>query len=673
MQTIHIEQTTKRYLSTLRYLEHIKKTGKINLLTRSQRNALRSRLFRYMACIKRYLKLGTLSAGLFATSIIDMDAQCQMNRLIPTQTSFSTFLRIQKPAFADIDGDGDFDLVTGNAKGKINTYENIDGFFRPILGLLNPFNAVDVESRAAPSFVDIDNDGDLDAFIGKESGEIIFLRNDGNVFIEIIGVGNPLNDVDVIARSNPTFVDIDNDGDSDAIIGNSNSIRVYKKNEEGVFLEVTGIDNPLDDIGFISNAAPTFADIDKDGDSDLFVGDLYGAIKYFRNDNGTFNEITGSGNLFNDLADGVSAGPAFIDIDNDGDLDVFIGDASEKIRFLRNANNAFSEVIVSDISMHTVDLGSLTAPTFGDLDGDSDEDAFIGLNDGTIRTFINDNGVFNEAVGSNNPFDGIDVGSFAKPVLVDIDGTDSDTDLDLVLGQSDGTISYYKNTNGSFALLQGAADPFLGVDFGSHSAPAFVDFDGDNDKDAFVGFLDGTIHYFRNDEGTFNRMTGSNNPFNGVDVGVFANPSFLLFNASRALVGNDEGTIQEFEKIANQYVLVSDSPFQGIDVGDVSTPTFVLNSNKVIIGSESGKLFAFSDQGVRSTVWNGPFNSNWHGDPNNWEWLKIPEAECDDVHVFGGSVLKVDPTQIAEGRTLTVRNGGQFEVKAAAELNIDPN
>ena len=53
--------------------------------------------------------------------------------------------------------------------------------------------------------------------------------------------------------------------------------------------------------------------------------------------------------------------------------------------------------------------------------------------------------------------------------------------------------------------------------------------------------------------------------------------------------------------------------------------------------------------------------------------MAIPEAGCDDVHVFSGSVLVVDPSQVGKGRTLTIRKGGQFEVSLGGELIIDPD
>ena len=101
--------------------------------------------------------------------------------------------------------------------------------------------------------------------------------------------------------------------------------------------------------------------------------------------------------------------------------------------------------------------------------------------------------------GTANPLNNVDAGSFSKPILADIDG---DRDLDLVVGNSDGTLKYYKNigsvTTPSYAEQTGTANPFNGVNVGDFSSPVFSDLDGDGDRDLIVGAGDGTLRYYRN-------------------------------------------------------------------------------------------------------------------------------------------------------------------------------
>jgi len=602
-----------------------------------------------------------------------------MNRQpIPVTSSFAPLLNGPYSSLADIDADGDFDLIMGNSAGTISTYENQNGVFKRLYGIIDPFDGVDIGSRSAPTFIDIDADGDPDAFIGESDGIINFFRNDNGVFSQKFGSTNPLNGVYIDQRSSPTFIDIDLDDDFDAFIGNQEGTIQFFRNDNGSFIELTGVDNPLNSIDVGVMSTPTFTDVDQDGDPDLFVGEFDAKINFFRNDNGSFVEMTGGNNPLDGIFLDQFVNVDFVDIDHDGDEDAFIGDpqnflgsSKSVIHFVRNNNGIFIEEVVSDFTFNGFDVGFNSAPTFADIDIDGDEDAFIGDGLGRIRSFINNNGLREEVAGLANPFNGIDVGFSAKPVLIDIDATDSDKDFDLVVGAGDGTIHYYRNNNGSFNELIGANNPFSGVNVGSRAAPTFTDFDSDNDKDAFVGAADGTIHYFRNDNGVFIEQLGVNNPFNGIDVGSNSTPTFFRFNQDRMYVGNSEGTILEFKKVGQQYSVVADSPFLGIDVGEDSTPT--IEGNNVYVGNSKGKIIWFSDNGGRFNIWQGPFTSNWHGPTNNWELMTIPVAGCDDVHVFKDLVLKIESSQVAESRTLTVRQTGQFEVKSGAELIVEPD
>ena len=106
---------------------------------------------------------------------------------------------------------------------------------------------------------------------------------------------------------------------------------------------------------------------------------------------------------------------------------------------------------------------------------------------------------FTERTGAANPFDGVNVGFSSAPSFADLDG---DGDLDAVVGVVDGTLHYFENTGTAlapaFTARTGAANPFNGVDVGYTGTPSFADLDGDGDLDAIVGASDGTLHYFKN-------------------------------------------------------------------------------------------------------------------------------------------------------------------------------
>ena len=86
---------------------------------------------------------------------------------------------------------------------------------RYTVGVDNPFNGVDVGSYAKPTFVDVDNDGDMDAFVGNIGGKILHFKNTGSItnpsFVEQTGTDNPFNGVDVGGYAAPTFIDVENE------------------------------------------------------------------------------------------------------------------------------------------------------------------------------------------------------------------------------------------------------------------------------------------------------------------------------------------------------------------------------------------------------------------------------------------------------------------------------
>ena len=274
-------------------------------------------------------------------------------------------------------------------------------------GANNPLNGVDVGDYSIPTFVNIDNDGDKDVFIAESTGTIKYYKNTGTAsipnFMVQTGTANPFNGVNVGANSTLTFVDIDNDGDKDAFIGESGGAIKYYKNtgtaSSPTLTVQTGAANPFNGVNVSNYAAPTFVDVDNDGDQDAFIGVQNGTIKYYKNTgtaaSPTFTEQTGTANPFNGVDVGSLSTPTFVDVDNDGDKDAFIGEQGGTIKYYKNT-------------------GTASSPTF------------------TVQT------------GTNNPFNGVDVGAYSTPSFEDID---NDGDQDAFIGESTGTVKYYKNTS----------------------------------------------------------------------------------------------------------------------------------------------------------------------------------------------------------------------------------
>ncbi|SFE67839.1 FG-GAP-like repeat-containing protein [Nitrosomonas sp. Nm166] len=270
----------------------------------------------------------------------------------------------------------------------------------PVFSLtaINPFGLTDVGTLAAPALADIDNDGDLDAFVGEVFNGTLFFRNTGTVSSPTFAaaVANPFGLSNVSFYANPTLADIDNDGDLDAFIGNADGNTLFYRNTGTVSSPAfaAAVTNPfgLSDAG--TQVSPTFADIDNDGDLDAFIGNSDGNILFFRN-TGTAGNPTFAAGIQNPfgLSDvGFLANPTFADNDGDGDLDAFIGNLDGNTLFFRNTGTATAPVFAaaSTNPLGLSDVDSNASPVFVDIDNDGDLDAFVGNRDGNTLFFLND-------------------------------------------------------------------------------------------------------------------------------------------------------------------------------------------------------------------------------------------------------------------------------------------
>ncbi|NYT26568.1 MAG: VCBS repeat-containing protein [Candidatus Thiodubiliella endoseptemdiera] len=232
------------------------------------------------------------------------------------------------PTFADIDQDGDLDLIIGNATGTLSYYQNknnsgTNSFTK--ITLNNPFQNIQ-HTNATPTFADIDQDGDLDLIVGAGDGKLYFYKNTQQSFNLVASNFNPFSHISIGANATPTFADINQDGYLDLIIGNTTGKLTYYQNTKNTFTKVSAINNPFQNITH-ANASPTFVDIDQDGDLDLVIGDSNGKLHYYyRNTNGVFTVQTGSNNPIANIAVSNNAKPTFADIDSNGTLDLIIGD-----------------------------------------------------------------------------------------------------------------------------------------------------------------------------------------------------------------------------------------------------------------------------------------------------------------------------------------------------------
>jgi FG-GAP-like repeat len=303
------------------------------------------------------------------------------------------------PAIVDVDGDGDLDMAVGALGGAFNanstTVENLHflrqeapGVFEDETSRLIPM--LDVGSDSVPRLFDIDSDGDLDLLVANKiepgdnsAGRVFFYENTGSATGPAFAGRGTVALADTFHQT-VAHGDLDGDGDLDLLVGKWNRDIDYFTQEEGEF-QLAG--HRYVQLTRGSNSTPALIDIDADGDLDLFIGEASGPINFYR------NEGTPSSPRFELVSDkyldidvGRRSVPAFSDWDGDGDYDLFIGSELDGILVYENTGTRRDPMFEAAGSLD-IPTPVLAAPAFGDIDGDGDDDLFVGGVSGGLYYF----------------------------------------------------------------------------------------------------------------------------------------------------------------------------------------------------------------------------------------------------------------------------------------------
>ena len=490
-----------------------------------------------------------------------------------------------QPAFIDIDDDGDLDLFVGIGEsflggptpGITMAFRNTGSVTNPQFTLDNSLVAgiPDIGLNSYPTFADLDNDEDYDLLFGRDLQTLVYYRNTGTKQSPV-WTQNTTTFSGVESTTywkNPTFTDLDYDGDFDLVYGTSDGVLYVYRNIGTV--TTPSFQNYPDYFKIIKldahSATVSLADYDGDGDNDLLSGTWLGKFVYFRND-GTpekpnFNQVTTS---FSNLTVNSYSSPVFVDIDKDNDYDIVSGALNGQVFLYVNNNGTFTQ---NTSMFSSIDVGWTSIPSFADLDSDDDLDLLVGGETGSeTKYYVNDGS--NVFTVNTTIFAGVTFPNYGRPTLADID---NDGDYDLIIGDNWGGVYYYRNDGTLNTPVWVRADEmFSGIEVDQGAHPGFADLDGDGRKDMIIGEYNGNFTYYKNlfspitnveDENKFNipedfaLYQNYPNPFNPSTIIRFDIPyvTHSGFEASRIqlkvydILGKEVAVLVNEEKPAGTY------------------------------------------------------------------------------------------------------------------------
>jgi enediyne biosynthesis protein E4 len=240
------------------------------------------------------------------------------------------------PVLADFDGDGWVDLFLSHVSGNDLLYRNNrDGAFRLLTAEEAGDAVLDGRLSAGAVAGDYDGDGDDDLWVGMEPANALY-RNDGSSKFERVAPGSLATDT---LGTTANWVDYDNDGWLDLSVAGINRPIALHRNLEG-----QGFADLADAAGLgvsIEAYDSAWGDYDNDGYIDFYFVNEYSRANtlYRNNGDGTFAEV----DVGSPIRDGTNdVGVNWADIDNDGDLDLFIacgdGKPEANLLYLNNGN-----------------------------------------------------------------------------------------------------------------------------------------------------------------------------------------------------------------------------------------------------------------------------------------------------------------------------------------------
>jgi hypothetical protein len=294
-------------------------------------------------------------------------------------------------AWADFDNDGDLDLYVGfggNPSPPNRLYRNDGGNFTDVAAEVG---LADTEQTRAVGWGDYDGDGHLDVYVGFSGGSSTgpslianrLYRNDGRGehFTDVtqsVGVELPPGGV----SRQISWVDYDNDRDVDLFVAFRDRPDVLFRNDGGTFTDVS---KTMGLVGSRASMGAVWFDFDEDGDLDVYLANMDGhANSLYRNDGTQFVDVapelgvdSGGREILEEPALHApgSIRPDLIDFDNDGDLDIYVTNLGTVDGLYRNDGEGRYVNVAHEVGL--TNDGYRGTASWADFDNDGLQDVFV--------------------------------------------------------------------------------------------------------------------------------------------------------------------------------------------------------------------------------------------------------------------------------------------------------
>ncbi len=430
----------------------------------------------------------------------------------------------------DIDNDNDKDIVYGDllnttVKLLINGGTTEEAYITAVEEDYPAYDIpVDMNFMPICSYLDVNNDDKKDLIVSpffdvSENVQVTQFYENLNSTEQPLFEKNQIpfltNDIiDLGTRSHPEIVDVNADGLLDIVVGTLGYFEQEGNQKDPrlvLFLNNGTSENPAfnlvndDWLNFSQYGdstwafAPTFGDLDSDGDLDMLVGDVKGRLYYGENtaaENAPmqFDEIE-AGYMDIDVAVsiGQDASPQLIDMNRDGLIDLVFGERDGRINYFQNIGTATQAFFDPDPSAMSND----------DFFGKIDEN-FTGFSRG-----------------------------FTSPFFIDVNGS-----YQLVLGTELAGLKVFDNIDENLdGIFDYIPSPLNNLRIGSHLNPALADLNNNGYYDLIIG----------NARGGLDALTTAIPINNSTQTNTTKDPKFSIYpNPSENIITIDFGQTESF-------------------------------------------------------------------------------------------------------------------------------